>query len=66
MKASFNFRLIVFEKLIIEDKENLKVSDDLMNELKVKKKEIFDKFKQLLNEIEIIQDPTKVKKNFKD
>ena len=36
------------------------ISDELINELKDKKKEIFDKFKQILREIEMIQDPSKV------
>lgn len=40
------------------------ISDDLMNELKVKKNEIFDKFKQLLNEIETVQDPSKVENEY--
>ena len=36
------------------------ISDVLIAELKEKKKEIFDKFKLMLNEIERIQDPIKV------
>lgn len=36
------------------------ISDELLDELKVKKNEIFDKFKNLLNEIDTVQDSSKV------
>lgn len=53
------------QKLVIEDKDNLVFSDDLVSELKAKKMEIFDNFKRLFNEFETMQDPTKVKQAFR-